>query len=120
VDDEPTLLDIGKELLSMLGYRVLTANSGEDTLSVINQEKDNIALVILDLMMPGMGGKKCLPEILKIVPSMRVIIASGFAANAGLQDIISAGTVDFIQKPYRIDILSEKIRSILDQAVPSS
>jgi len=120
VDDEPTLLDIGKELLSMLGYRVLTANSGEDALSVINQEKDNIALVILDLMMPGMGGKKCLPEILKIVPSMRVIIASGFAANAGLQDIISAGTVDFIQKPYRIDILSEKIRSILDQAVPSS
>jgi len=120
VDDEPTLLEIGKELLSMLGYSVLTANSGEKALSLINEEKDNIALVILDLMMPGMGGEKCLPEILKIVPSMKIIIASGFAANTRLQDIISAERVDFIQKPYRIEILSEKIRSILDQKVISS
>jgi len=120
VDDEPALLDIGKELLSLLGYSVLTANSGESALSVIHEQKGGIALVILDLMMPGMGGEKCLSEILKIDPDMKVLIASGFAASTSQQDLLRAGAVDFIQKPYQIDFLSRKIRSILDQPAASS
>jgi PAS domain S-box-containing protein len=120
VDDEPSLLDTGQELLSLLGYHVLTAKSGENALSVINRERENIALVILDLMMPGMGGEKCLPEILKIIPSMKVIIASGYTANIKTEEIISAGAADFIRKPYHIEVLSKKIRGILDQVDPSS
>jgi len=120
VDDEPALLDIGKELLSLLGYHVLTANSGENALIAMQEEKEQIALVILDLMMPGMGGEKCLAEILKIAPDMKVLIASGYAASTSQQDIIRAGATDFIQKPYQIAFLSKKIRSILDQEAPSS
>jgi PAS domain S-box-containing protein len=120
VDDEPALLDIGKELLSLLGYSVLPANSGESAVSVIHEQKGGIALVILDLMMPGMGGEKCLSEILKIDPAMKVLIASGFAASTSQQDLLRAGAVDFIQKPYQIDFLSRRIRSILDQPAASS
>jgi PAS domain S-box-containing protein len=116
VDDESALLDTGTRLLSLLGYNVLTANSGENALSVINQKNSNVALVILDLMMPGMGGEKCLAEIMKIEPSMKVIIVSGFTANISQQKIMNAGAVDFIQKPYRIDFLSKKIRSVLDHS----
>ncbi|OPY84026.1 MAG: Blue-light-activated protein [Syntrophus sp. PtaU1.Bin208] len=119
VDDEPALLDIGNELLSLLGYSVLTANSGENALRVIEREKAKISLVILDLMMPGMGGEKCLAEIMKIDPAMKVIVASGFAASTSQQDILRAGTVDFIQKPYQIDFLSKRIRAVLDQETPS-
>jgi CheY-like chemotaxis protein len=115
VDDEPALLDTGTELLSFLGYHVLTADSGENALSVIAEEKGRIDLVILDLMMPGMGGVKCLSEILKIAPSMKVIIASGYASSIKMDDIISAGAADFIQKPYHIDALSKIIRKCLDQ-----
>jgi len=120
VDDEPALLDTGQELLSLLGYHVLTADSGEKALNVIRQEGGNISLVILDLMMPGMSGEKCLPEILKIVPSMKVIIASGYTASIKEKDLIGAGAVDFIHKPYHIEFLSKKIRGILDQATSAS
>ncbi|OPY13981.1 MAG: Blue-light-activated protein [Syntrophus sp. PtaB.Bin001] len=120
VDDEPALLDIGKRLLSLLGYSVLTVDSGESALDMIKQKDSNVDLVILDLMMPGMGGERCLAEILKIAPSMKVIIVSGFSANISRQNIISTGAADFIQKPYQIDFLSRKIRSVLDQTVSSS
>jgi len=113
VDDEPSLLETGQELLALLGYHVLIANSGRSALEIIAQKQEQVALVILDLMMPGMGGEKCLPEILKIVPSMKVIIASGYTANIKMEDMINAGAAAFIQKPYHIDSLNKKIREIL-------
>jgi len=119
VDDEPLLLDISHKLLSLLGYHVLTANSGEEALRVIRTERSPLDLVILDLMMPGMGGAKCLAEMLKIDPSLKVIIASGFADNASQQEILQAGAVDFIQKPFHIQDISKKIRNILGQVTTS-
>ncbi len=117
IDDEPPLLETGCDLLSFLGYDVLTAQSGEDALAVIEREKDRISLVILDLMMPGMGGEKCLAEILKILPTMKVIIASGYTANVKPQELImEGGAAAFLHKPYRFDDLSRKIREIIDAA----
>lgn len=120
VDDEPSLLETGQELLSLLGYHVLAASSGASALEVIERERENISLVILDLMMPGMSGEKCLPKILNIVPSMKVMIASGYTASVKMEDLLNAGATDFIQKPYDIEALSKKIRSILDQAHEAS
>jgi PAS domain S-box-containing protein len=120
VDDEPSLLETGQELLSLLGYHVLTANSGACALEVIEREKENVDLVILDLMMPGMSGEICLPKILNIIPSMKVMIASGYTANVKMDDILKAGAIDFIYKPYDIEALSKKIRGILDQSATSS
>jgi DNA-binding NtrC family response regulator len=120
VDDEPSLLETGQELLTLSGFHVLTAACGEDALEILARESGNISLVILDLMMPGMGGQRCLPEILKIVPGMKLIIASGYVADLQMMDMFKIGAVDFIQKPYHIEELNRKIRAILDQAGPSS
>ncbi|MCX5818963.1 MAG: PAS domain S-box protein [Deltaproteobacteria bacterium] len=120
VDDEPSLLETGQELLSYLGYNVLTASSGENALVTINRVGGSIGIVIMDLMMPGMGGEKCLVEILKIFPSMKVMIASGNTTGVKTADILNAGAVAFIQKPYYIDDMSKKIREILDDTDQSA
>lgn len=114
VDDEPSLLETGQELLSYLGYNVLTASSGENALITINREGKGIGIVIMDLMMPGIGGEKCLTEIMKIFPSMKVMIASGNTTSMKIDGILGAGAKAFIQKPYYIEDLSNKIREILD------
>ena len=116
VDDEPSLLETGQELLSYLGYHVLTASSGEEALVTINREGERIGIVIMDLMMPGMGGEKCLVEIRKIFPSMKVMITSGNTSSIKTADIIKAVAAAFIQKPYYIEALSKIIRDILDDA----
>jgi len=115
VDDESSLLETGEELLSFMGYEVITAGSGEEALEVIEKEKDLISLVILDLMMPGMGGEKCLGEILKIEPSMKVIVASGYTASSAAWEIEEKGAAAFIKKPYQLDELSKIIRDTLDR-----
>jgi len=115
VDDESSLLETGGELLSFMGYQVITAGSGEEALEVIEKEKDRISLVILDLMMPGMGGEKCLAEILKIEPSMKVIVASGYTASSAAWEIEEKGAAAFIKKPYQLEELSKIIRDTLDR-----
>ncbi len=117
VDDESSLLETGQELLSFLGYDVITAGSGEEALEVIARKKEQISLVILDLMMPGMSGEKCLPEILKIVPAMKVIVASGYTASSTAEKIEKRGAAAFIKKPYQLDELSKIIRDIFDRDV---
>ena len=113
VDDEEQLRQTGKDLLSFYGYNSLTAESGEEALSVIERERDSISVVILDLMMPGMGGAKCLAEIKKIAPAMKVIVASGYAENIKKQEIIKSGAAAFVQKPYHFQDLNRKIRDVI-------
>jgi len=115
VDDESSLLETGEELLSFMGYEVITAGSGEEALEVIEKERNRISLVILDLMMPGMGGEKCLGEILKTEPSMKVIVASGYTATSAAWEIEEKGAAAFIKKPYQLDELSKIIRDTLDR-----
>jgi len=117
VDDESSLLETGEELLSFMGYEVITASSGEEALEVIEKERERISLVILDLMMPGMGGEKCLGEILKTEPSMKIIVASGYTASSAAWEIEEKGAAAFIKKPYQLDELSKIIRDTLDRDV---
>ncbi|HET57124.1 MAG TPA: response regulator, partial [Deltaproteobacteria bacterium] len=120
VDDEPSLIETGRELFSLLGYSVLTAESGESALAIIERERDDINLVVLDLMMPGMSGEQCLAEIKKIAPAMKVVAVSGYSGATVREDIIRKGAVDFFQKPYLVETLSARIREILDHSGRSS
>ncbi|MDP2725131.1 MAG: response regulator, partial [Syntrophales bacterium] len=113
VDDEQQLRQTGKDLLNFYGYNALTAESGEEALAVIERERDGISVVILDLMMPGMGGAKCLAEIKKIAPAMKVIVASGYAENIKKREIIKNGAAAFVQKPYRFEDLNRTIRDVI-------
>lgn len=114
VDDEENLREIGKEMLAKFGYTTLTAANGEEALKIYRKRKDEIELIIMDLIMPGIGGKKCLEEIIKIDPHARVIIASGYSDNGHTQEIFTAGAKGFINKPYDINQILKVIREVLD------
>lgn len=113
VDDEPHLLETGQELLNLSGYHVFTAISGEEALSILGSHTNEISLAILDLMMPGMGGLKCLAEMRKLAPHLKVVLVSGNSADVIAQQITDQGDIAFVQKPYRFEDLNRVIRKIL-------
>jgi PAS domain S-box-containing protein len=114
VDDELDILDIGQNTLEQFGYTVLTARNGEDAVEIYSRQGKQIDLVILDLGMPGMGGDKCLKELLRINPSVKVLIASGYAATQTVQSVLEAGASGFMAKPYRLEDMLKKVREVLD------
>jgi PAS domain S-box-containing protein len=115
VDDEPVILDIGHEILTEHGYTVIKARRGEDAIDIYNTKKDQIDLILLDFNMPGIGGHKCLQELLKINPLAKVIIASGYALNGKVKETLDAGAAGFIAKPYQFKNMLKQIRTVLDQ-----
>lgn len=114
VDDEESLRDIAQLYFSEMGYTVRQAGSGEDALDIYRQHKDRIDLVVLDLGMAGIGGHKCLDEILAINPQAKVVIVSGYTTDNQDQQVLSAGAAAFMGKPFKMSKLLEVVRSVLD------
>ncbi|RLB22610.1 MAG: hypothetical protein DRG71_06915 [Deltaproteobacteria bacterium] len=102
VDDEETLRDLGTRILEEFGYKTIVAPNGESALEIYQANRDRIDLVILDLIMPGMGGRQCLKKILEINPEANVIIASGYAVNGKTKEALEAGAKGFVSKPYEV------------------
>ncbi len=115
VEDEEPVRDIGKTSLEHYGYTVVTAENGEKALEIYREKGDEIALVLLDLIMPGMGGKRCLEEILSLDPRARVVIASGVAEADSREEMVKAGARDFIDKPFDVAQMLSVARKVLDQ-----
>jgi PAS domain S-box-containing protein len=115
VDDETFIIDVGKMMLKGLGYTILTANGGSSAIDIFKENKDNIDLVVLDLVMPDMGGEAVFHEIRKISPEIKVMFASGHYVSDQTRDLLKAGSSGFLQKPFNIRQLSSKIRCILDE-----
>jgi two-component system cell cycle sensor histidine kinase/response regulator CckA len=114
VDDEDMILDVGKELLERLGYRVLLARSGEEALDLYREKQNGIDVVILDMIMPEMGGGKTFDSLKKIRNDIKVLLSSGYSMHGEAQDIIERGCNGFIQKPFNIGDLSHKLRTVLE------
>jgi PAS domain S-box-containing protein len=114
VDDEKNILETVKETLSSYGYKVTTAGSTEQALEVYTAQKDKIKLVLLDLNMPGKGGKKCLIDLLAIDERAKVLMTSGYSTSQQIEDLTKAGAAGFINKPYRPEDLLLNVRKILD------
>ena len=115
VDDEEFIRELGVDVLGRAGYTVLTASNGENALKLYHQERTRIDLVILDLIMPGMGGSKCLEELLKMDPDTRVLIASGYAPDGPTKGALDTGAKGFVSKPYDTSQLLQLVRKILDR-----
>ena len=120
VDDEKAILEVARDTLQEHGYKTILAESGEQVLDIYQSEGRGIDLIILDLGMPGMGGQVCLKELLKINPLAKVIIASGYSADAQVKEGLDSGARDFIGKPYRLMDLLGKVRQVLDNEDSSS
>lgn len=114
VDDEENLRSIGKEMVTKFGYKAFTASSGEAALRTYRKRKDEIDLIIMDLIMPGIGGKKCLQKILKINPNAKIIIASGYSDDEHTREIFRLGAKGFLRKPYDISQMLKVVRSALN------
>ena len=113
VDDEETIRNLVTRLLNKFGYKVVTANDGKEALEIYQRECNSISLIILDLIMPVMDGKKCLAEILRVNPNAKVVLASGHS-ESGLASGATAGAMGFVKKPYDMWQLLTRIRDILD------
>jgi len=113
VDDEQFVRDLGARILTRFGYTVLQAANGKEAIEVFKRERDRISLVILDLIMPEMGGKECLAAILKMNPRMKVIVASGYSTSAC--ESAAMGAQGFIDKPFRVKDLLQEVRRVLDK-----
>ncbi|MFC2146613.1 ATP-binding protein [Acidobacteriota bacterium] len=114
VDDEDMVSEIGKRLLQRLGYKVLVAGSGKEAVEMYDKNKDKIELVILDMIMPGMGGGEVFERLKTINPGIKVLLSSGYSLNGRASQIMARGCQGFIQKPFNLKVLSKKVRSILD------
>lgn len=114
VDDEQTHLELGKEVLSSFGYTVHTVPDGEEALVFFQKNNNHTDLVILDLIMPGIGGMRCLKELLKINPLTKVLITSGYSIKGSANEVIEAGAKGYISKPYDVKHLFKVVREVLD------
>jgi len=114
VDDEEFVRELGARILTKHGYTVLQAVNGREGLDLFKKERSRISLVILDLIMPEMGGKECLNGLLKIDPNVRVLIASGYAPDASVKETVQIGAKGFVNKPFRVKELLRDIRRVLD------
>ena len=115
VDDEHRVLDVGKKMLEKMGYKVWIAGDGKEAIEVYRKHGDEIDLVILDMVMPGMGGGETYDRMKAIDRSLKVLLASGYSVNGEASEILKRGCDGFIQKPFNIKLLSRKIREILDK-----
>ncbi len=113
VDDEEVIREVGADMLGQHGYRVLTAPDGESALEIYAEGKDEIDLVIMDLSMPGMGGRQCLINLLQMDSDVRVIIASGYSFDGPVKDVVEIGARSVIHKPYNSSELLAVIRQAL-------
>ena len=115
VDDESTITDVIEKALTLIGYKVFLASDGTKALEVYRKNQDAIAVVILDMIMPGLSGGKTFDLLKEINPGVKVILASGYSADGEAAQIMARGCNGFIQKPFGIRELSQKIREILDK-----
>jgi sensor domain CHASE-containing protein/nitrogen-specific signal transduction histidine kinase/CheY-like chemotaxis protein len=113
VDDEAVILEVGRDLLVAMGYRVLVARDGKEGVAVYKKNRDEIDIVILDIVMPHMGGGKAYDLLREINPDIKVLLASGFPIDGEATEILKRGCDGFIQKPFTIKELSQAIREIL-------
>ena len=113
VDDESTVLALARDVLEMHGYTVLTARNGDEALRVFREHQSDVALVVLDLTMPVMGGVECFRKMKEIDPRVRVVISSGFSSESTAAEVLREGALEYLQKPYDIEDLARVVRKAL-------
>jgi CheY-like chemotaxis protein/putative methionine-R-sulfoxide reductase with GAF domain len=114
VDDEAMILDVGKKMLEKMSHEVLTAKSGKEAIEVLKREKDRIDLVVLDMIMPEMGGKETFERVREIKPDVKILISSGYSQGEHTSEILERGGSGFIQKPFTMMELAQKINALFD------
>ena len=113
VDDEDIILDVGQGIIEKLGYEVLIAKSGKEAIGIYKKNQDQIDMIILDMIMPDMGGGETYDKLKEINPGIKVLLSSGYSIDGEATKILERGCNGFIQKPFNMTDLSKKIWEVL-------
>jgi PAS domain S-box-containing protein len=113
VDDEKLLRTLLQDILGMAGYNVIDASTGEEAIEIYEQRKDEIALVVLDIVMPGMGGAKALELLIQINPGLRCIVSSGYGSEALDASFLNRENIRFLAKPFQSTVVMDTVRELL-------
>ncbi len=116
VDDEDMIWDVLMDMLQTLGYQVILAGDGKEAVEIYGANPGKIDLVILDMLMPNMGGRETFFILKELDPKVRVLASSGYVSEDAIQDIMDSGAAGFLRKPYRLADLARKIREIFAKA----
>jgi two-component system, cell cycle sensor histidine kinase and response regulator CckA len=115
VEDEPPVLEFGRTALERFGYRVLTARDGAEALEVFRAHQDEIALAVLDVVMPRMGGRAAARELKRRKPTVTVLLVTGYDSPEEVgEELEEMAAYPFLRKPYRIRELAQMVRAVLN------
>jgi len=117
VDDEEVVIDVGVQMLQKFGFNVLSAANGGEALEIFERKRDEVLLVILDLIMPDMGGGEVFDRLKEIAPGVNVLLSSGYSLDSKAKDILKRGCSGFIQKPFNMKQLMDKILEIIPSSI---
>jgi CheY-like chemotaxis protein len=112
VDDEQQVRELISRVLSTCGYETITAADGSDALSLFG-EGNGIDLVILDMMMPGMGGRECLARLRAKQPGVRVLVTTGYTSDGSAHELLGEGALGIVEKPLDIAAFAEKVQETM-------
>ena len=113
IDDEKMIIEVGRELLEELGYTVIPVMGGQAAIDVFKENHGKIDLIIMDMIMPGMSGSETFDHLKEINPEAKILLSSGYSIDGQASKILRRGCDGFIQKPFNMNQLAEKIRKIL-------
>ncbi|MBW1815262.1 MAG: response regulator [Deltaproteobacteria bacterium] len=114
MDDEDPVLEVSKGMLETLGYQVIIAKTGEESIGIYSKYYDIVDIVLLDIIMHGMDGGEVFDKLKEINSNVKVLLSSGYSEDEYASEILKKGAHGFIQKPFSIELVSQKIRQIID------
>jgi PAS domain S-box-containing protein len=114
VDDEQVVLEVTAQMIERLGYAVIRARSGREAIERFRENPRAVSLVILDMIMPEMGGGEVFDQLKRIDPRVKVLLASGYSMQGQAREIMNRGCIGFIQKPFSLQDLSVRLLGILN------
>ena len=115
VDDHETIWDFLIEALQRLGYSVLLAENGLDAIEIYRENPNEVDLVLLDMVMPKLGGHQTFYKIKDLDPKAKILLSSGYVSEDEVNDLLEQGAMGFLPKPHRIAKMAQEVRRILDQ-----
>ncbi|HMA85801.1 MAG TPA: PAS domain S-box protein [Desulfosalsimonadaceae bacterium] len=116
VDDEEMIIEVGEEMLRTLGYDVLIARRGSEAVEILENDPKSVHMVILDLIMPEMNGSETFDRLRSVKPDVKVLLSSGYSLNGQADEVMQRGCNGFIQKPFNLVELSQKLYNIINEA----
>jgi CheY-like chemotaxis protein len=114
VDDEEMVRALGQAVLEPCGYTVLMAEDGVQALEMYRAHRGEIGLVVLDVIMPRMGGLECLHRLRELDPRVKVLISTGYTAKSLAQELVADGALGVVEKPFQIQDFATAVRTTID------